>query len=89
MPSVTSPMTARPPTTPPTIAPTGVLLPVDAGELVGGEVVADDAADDVVEVKALAGTRGSESRMAWPEKSFSSQLKRVKIRFGVAVVDQR
>lgn len=44
------PMTARPPTTPPTIAPTGVFEP-EEGKGVGG--TEDEVTGDVVEVSAL------------------------------------
>jgi len=70
------------------MAPTGVLL------VAGEELAVDEAGgveevvDDVVTLEDPTVVRGSASRIAWPEKILSSQLKRVKIRLGVAVVDQ-
>jgi hypothetical protein len=95
------PITARPPTTPPTIAPTGAGLPPPPPESVEVllvlevVVVVDVVVDDVVvvlvvvdRVEVLVGV-GELRRISCPANCELSQLKRVKMLFGSVLVAQK
>jgi hypothetical protein len=100
MPRAMMPMTANPPTAPPTMAPTGAPPPPESGGgvvvvlavvlvvegLVGVEVVASLV--EVVDVGVVE-TGGEGLKISCPEKIARSQLNKVKTWFGLALVAHR